>query len=223
VARRLNGPLSLVLPVSLCPLPGPLYSALLGYKEPALAEARHRHLPLIDDLFCHFLTQHRRCLESILHGPVDVVLPVPSTQRRGGSPLERVPGLPDHVTGALSATAAGGAPDWCPELLLRTSVPIAHMRPDCNAFVVRDRSRPLVDGARVLLLDDTYVSGSRAQSAAVAFRSAGARSVLIVPLGRTIRPDRLEQHAVFLTESRNRGEGCARGALCQRAAGTASG
>jgi hypothetical protein len=212
-----------VLPVSLCPLPGPLYSALLGYKELALAEARQRHLPLIDDLFCRFLTQHRRCLESILHGPVDVVLPVPSTRRRGGSPLEQVPGLADHVTGALSAAAGGGNAAWCPELLLRTSAPIAHMRPDRSAFVVRDQSRPLVDGARVLLLDDTYVSGSRAQSAAAALRSAGAGSVLIVPLGRTIRPDRLAQHAVFLTASRNRGGGCARCAVCQRAAGTASG
>ena len=52
--------------------------------------------------------------------------------------------------------------------------------------------------ARVLLLDDTYVSGARAQSAAAALSLAAARSTLIVPLGRVLRPDRVALHADFL-------------------------
>ena len=51
---------------------------------------------------------------------------------------------------------------------------------------------------RVLLLDDVYVSGSRAQSAAAALRLSGARSVLIVPVGRVLRPERFGAHAAFL-------------------------
>jgi hypothetical protein len=43
--------------------------------------------------------------------------------------------------------------------------------------------RPLT-GSAVLLLDDTWTSGSTAQSAAVALKSAGARSVATVVLGR---------------------------------------
>jgi hypothetical protein len=39
-------------------------------------------------------------------------------------------------------------------------------------------------GARVLLLDDTWTSGSSATSAAAALRLAGARSVAVVVLGR---------------------------------------
>jgi hypothetical protein len=45
--------------------------------------------------------------------------------------------------------------------------------------------RPL-PGAAVLLLDDTWTSGGSAQSAAVALRRAGARSVATVVLGRHV-------------------------------------
>ena len=43
-------------------------------------------------------------------------------------------------------------------------------------------------GARVLLLDDTWVSGASAQAAAVALKLAGARSVAVVVLGRHLDP-----------------------------------
>jgi predicted phosphoribosyltransferase len=72
------------------------------------------------------------------------------------------------------------------------------MQPHARAFAVPRSSRTAVSGARVLLLDDTYVSGSRAQSAGAALRGAGARSVLIVPIGRVLRPERIAAHAAFL-------------------------
>ena len=43
-------------------------------------------------------------------------------------------------------------------------------------------------GARVLLLDDSWVSGASAQSAAAALKQAGARQVAIVVLGRHVDP-----------------------------------
>jgi orotate phosphoribosyltransferase len=45
--------------------------------------------------------------------------------------------------------------------------------------------RPLT-GASILLLDDTWTSGGTAQSAAVALKRAGARSVAVVVLGRHV-------------------------------------
>jgi len=45
-------------------------------------------------------------------------------------------------------------------------------------------------GATVLLLDDTWVSGASAQSAAAALKRAGARRVAVVVLGRHIDPGR---------------------------------
>jgi hypothetical protein len=44
-------------------------------------------------------------------------------------------------------------------------------------------------GASILLLDDTWVSGASAQSAAAALKLAGARHVAVVVLGRHVNPD----------------------------------
>lgn len=52
----------------------------------------------------------------------------------------------------------------------------------------RFRARRPLDGAAVLVLDDTWTSGSTAQSAAVALKRAGARWVAVVVLGRHLPP-----------------------------------
>jgi hypoxanthine-guanine phosphoribosyltransferase len=72
------------------------------------------------------------------------------------------------------------------------------MRPSARAFVVPPTLRSRVAGRRVVLLDDTYVSGSRSQSAAAALRRAGAASVVVVVLGRVVRPDRVPAHHAFV-------------------------
>jgi hypothetical protein len=52
----------------------------------------------------------------------------------------------------------------------------------------RFRAAQVPAGASVLLLDDTWVSGASAQSAAAALKLAGARRVAIVVLGRHLNP-----------------------------------
>jgi hypothetical protein len=52
----------------------------------------------------------------------------------------------------------------------------------------RFRAARVAAGASVLLMDDTWVSGASAQSAAAALRLAGARHVAIVVLGRHLNP-----------------------------------
>ena len=47
VGRRLGRSLAPVFPVRLCPLPSPLYTVLLGYKESPVSEARRRFAPLL--------------------------------------------------------------------------------------------------------------------------------------------------------------------------------
>jgi hypothetical protein len=65
-------------------------------------------------------------------------------------------------------------------------------RPDQHKLRELDPDRfwaaPVPDG-RVLLLDDTWTTGASAQSAAMALRRAGARSVATVVLGRHINPE----------------------------------
>ncbi len=195
VARRLGAPLSPVFPVRLCALPGPLYRVLLGYKESPVAEARARFAPIVRLLFDGFLADHAGCLAAAAAGPLDHVLAVPSTARPGGAPLHGVEGL------AASATGRTGG-RWSPHLLTRAARPLGHMQPDRAGFAVAAASAGAVPGTRVLLLDDTYVSGARAQSAAAGLRRAGARSVVIVVLGRVLRTDRVPLPSGFLAAVR---------------------
>jgi hypothetical protein len=195
VARRLGALLAPVFPVRLCPLPGPLYRMLLGYKESPVAEARARFAPMVRLLFEGFLADHAGCLAAAAGGPLDHVLAVPSTARPCGSPLQGVEGL------AASATSRTGA-HWSPHLLTRAARPLGHMQPDRAGFAVVAPSARAVLGTRVLLLDDTYVGGARAQSAAAALRRAGARSVVVAVLGRVLRTDRVSLPPGFLAAAR---------------------
>jgi len=196
VGRRLGLPLAPVFPVRLCPLPGPLYTVLMGYKESPVSEARRRFGPMVRALLDGFLGAHAPCVAAAAGGRPTLVLPVPSSSRPGGSPLNRVEGLAPAARDRLGGAA------WSPHLLARTGAPVGHMRPDARAFAVPASSRPALAGRRVALLDDTYVSGARAQSAAAALRRAGATSVVIVAVGRVLRPDRSASHARFLRLSR---------------------
>jgi hypothetical protein len=192
VSRRLGHPLATVVPVRLCPLPSALYAVLMGYKESPVSEARRRFAPMVRDLFDGFLAHHDGCLAAAGGGPVGLVLPVPSSARPAGSPLNGVAGLSATVHARVAGT------HWSPAALVRSEAPVAHMRPAPRAFETPPACRARVAGTRVLLLDDTYVSGARAQSAAAALRRAGARSVVILVLGRVLRPDRSAAHAAFL-------------------------
>jgi predicted amidophosphoribosyltransferase len=186
------------MPVHLCPVPGPLYTVLMGYKESPVDEARRRFTRRVHELFAAFLAEHSTCLHAAIGGTAELVLPVPSSSRPGPASLERVGGWDELVVSALGAAAG-----WDPSVLRRAHGQIGHMEPNRRAFVVRRAARATVGGARVLLLDDTYVSGSRAQSAAAALRLAGAGPTLIVPLGRVLRPERSRAHAAFLEARRS--------------------
>jgi hypothetical protein len=192
VARRLGVVLAPVLPMQMCPLPGPLYTVLMGYKEAPVAEARARFGPIVRSLTAGFLRAHADCVAALAAGRPHFVLPVPSTVRPGGSPIARIPGLASDVESALPGVRWTG-------LLCRTREPIGHMHPSARAFAVPPTLRCRVANRRLVLLDDTYVSGARSQSAAAALRLAGASSVVVVALGRVLRPDRVPAHAEFLS------------------------
>jgi hypothetical protein len=161
----------------------------MGYKESPVPEARARFSPMVRDLFDGFLAAHAACLAR--DAPVDLVLAVPSTARPSGAPLATVGGLGEVVHNRLRARLRV-------DLLRRGPGRLGHMRPRRDGFVVPGDRRLGVRGRHVVVLDDTYVSGARAQSAAAALRLAGAASVQIVVAGRVLRPDRAPGHADFL-------------------------
>jgi len=191
VGHLLGAPLTPVFPVRLCPLPGPLYTVLRGYKEASVAEARRRFGAQVRALLDAFLAAHGPCLAATAAGPLGLALPVPSSARPGRAPLDGVTGLADAVAARLGTR-------WVPDALVRAGAPVGHMRPHRQAYAVPAAAQRLVVGQRAVLVDDTYVSGARAQSAAAALRRAGAAAVVSVVLGRVLRPDRVDLHARFL-------------------------
>jgi hypothetical protein len=61
-------------------------------------------------------------------------------------------------------------------------------------FLVTDQWRPAVQGRHVLVVDDTWVSGCKSQSAAIALKLAGARAVTIVCIARWLNPNYSVEH-----------------------------
>jgi hypothetical protein len=164
-----------VVPVSYAVKGDKLAHDLWAYKSP-LATAVTARAALLA-LLAVFLHDHCCCAWKLAGGgrPTHLAV-VPSVRgRRGPHPLRAL-------------TAPVFALPWA-DLVLQP-------RPDPPDPEDRDlsldlfaASRPL-PRARVLLLDDTWTTGSRAQSAAAALKLAGAARVVVVVLGRHLgRPD----------------------------------
>jgi hypothetical protein len=156
-----------VVPVSYS-IPGTDYARMLrSYKS--LASDRAQACPALRSLLLVFLHDHGRCLwaSAGMAAPSHAAV-VPSGGARPGVHPLRTLIEPDLALPWADLTASPG------EL-----VQAREFRPG------RYRAAPLA-GATVLLLDDTWASGSSAQSAAAALKLAGARSVVTLILGRHI-------------------------------------
>jgi hypothetical protein len=174
LARRQAGELlaDVVAPIGYAVRGGPLARDLWRYKADHLgaAESAGRLRAMLAD----YLREHGESLwaaAGMTAGP-GVAAVVPSGRGRpGGHPLAGlvrscvdVPLVGLAVAPAGAAHGRGVDPGW-----LRVDGDVA--------------------GADVLVVDDTWVSGGSAQSAAVALKLAGARRVAIVVIGRHVNPD----------------------------------
>ncbi|WP_449060488.1 hypothetical protein [Planomonospora algeriensis] len=150
--------------------------ALYAYKGSFDApEARANLLALL----LVFLRDHLPCLldaagtSSLTHAAV-----VPSTRRRPGEhPLKRLAG--SHITLPWVDLVADP----------RHPAELREFRTDRFNAPPVDAPGGSLRGAGVLLLDDTWTTGSRVQSAAYTLKNAGAAKVVTVVLGRHINPD----------------------------------
>jgi hypothetical protein len=123
-----------------------------------------------------FIADHGRCLLNAARIPTfDGAVIVPSTRNRPGPhPLQLLIGTRLRLP-------------W-----LRMSAN-AKIRPESRMFHAErfsvDESDGGLDGAAVLVLDDTWTTGSRVESASYALRVAGASTVVAVVLGRHVNPE----------------------------------
>ncbi len=105
----------------------------------------------------------------------DLVVTVPSSCRPEGDPVAA-------VVGAVATLAGRHRP-----LLVRGPAPTGHLRAARQGFVLRpgvDQHR--LRGRRVVVVDDSVITGARAQSAAAALRLRGADVVGVVAVGRLV-------------------------------------
>jgi predicted amidophosphoribosyltransferase len=146
---------------------------LWHYKYDADDRVRQRLEIRLAAVLWRFLGQHETHVAQAAGVPrFDVVTTVPGTRSRADAhPLVRIAG-----------TLVGQTRDRYQPLLT--------LGPDASVegrvvLVNRFRAAQAITGQpAVLLLDDTWTTGGRAQSAAIALRDAGAARVAVVVLGR---------------------------------------
>ncbi|HLN42743.1 MAG TPA: hypothetical protein VK215_09830 [Acidimicrobiales bacterium] len=167
-----------VVPVALCRTGDRLHSVLRGYKDaPAVAARRHFARGLGVHL-AGFLSAHGACIAKAAGSHWDSVAVVPSSARNPGArcrlspphPLAEVLGSIPHLSGLASVEISRGPGS------------VDHLAPAAKAFEVAGEAA----GRRVLLVDDTWVTGARMQSAAAALVEGGAQVVAMVVAGRAV-------------------------------------
>lgn len=166
-------PCQLIVPVSLYDIPSQLHHLLRHYKSGVYPTREHDFSLKIISILCHFLARHAGCIGSVAGGGWDVITTVPSSGGRSGehpliSALRRVPA----VFGLHQELLAPGA------------VTLGHSHADDNGY----RLTRGLNGERILLVDDTFTSGARAQSAASTLSLGSGVVVAIVPIGRVVNP-----------------------------------
>ena len=169
--RRSGGILAdAVAPISYSPDDGQHYHQLRVYKSPTSPnQLAHFRLAV---LYTLFYNNHRPCLQLGAGGAFTHVATVPSTRARAGiHPLQQIIQVAHSALPLIAATANpayGNAREFARD---RFHVPPFTAGP----------SSP-----RVLLLEDLWVTGARAQSMAHALKETGAAAVVVVALGRQV-------------------------------------
>ena len=148
---------------------------MYSYKNPGRTPARrHEAGARIAALLystLHTLESRRR-----IGGPFTVVTFVPSSAGAGSSALSEV------IARALAKIDR--APTVDSTLDLTAGKERVKHQFDVDRFTVTEPAR--VHGARVLLVEDTWVSGANAQSAAAALHAAGASWVTVLTVARLL-------------------------------------
>lgn len=170
-----NSPASLrrrVVPITACINPSPWFYRLYTYKR-----FRPEYCQILGALAWTYLENHRGRITDLLGGEPSITTIVPSTrgdsyeEQRFREALCMVPPLAEELTQALRHVDD-------------TEVPHREYAPDAFTSGPAD-----VEGHRVLLLEDTWITGATAMSAAGALLRDGARSVAILPLARSSQED----------------------------------
>ena len=141
------------------------------YKESALPQS-------VEDLqWLTFTTTwiHDDCMRVSEGGGWDVATFVPSRKPRTGP--HPVTGIARNVSRLSADDPAKGGKHQIKRVLIECGPVDLPRYANIGRFAVPDAVRPLIEGRRVLVVDDTWTTGTSLQSAAAALKKAGAASV----------------------------------------------
>lgn len=142
---------------------------LRHYKDNVSAEARTEYSQVMRRLLYVGIMRHQRCIEKQVGQRASARVTVPSlNQRPGVHPFTAIASAMKAVDDRLALVPAPGATN--------------NRVVSASQFeVISERS---LTGQHIIVLDDTWTTGSNAQSAALALREAGAQHVSIIVVGR---------------------------------------
>ncbi|MEU8104914.1 phosphoribosyltransferase [Nonomuraea muscovyensis] len=173
-----------VVPVSLCARRGDgtqLYDIVARHRGPVSPSGGPDRSTFLAATLARFHRAHRACLTRAAGGEFTLVTTVPVT--RTDRPVEAFhPML--RVVGMVRDLMRLHRPVLLPGDSESALARLAGRESDDRAFHVIGG----VGGARVLLVDDLFVSGARVQSAASALFRAGARAVVALVVARLVDP-----------------------------------
>lgn len=142
-------------------------------------DERRDHRRQLAAMVALFLRHHEHCLTSP-GGEFTLATTVPSTRTRPDHASPAADHPLTHVVGMVRRLR-----DLHQPVLRRGTGRVDHLQASDTAFTA---VRPL-HRERILLIDDTFTSGARMQSAASALTLAGAKTVTALAIGRIIGPD----------------------------------
>jgi predicted amidophosphoribosyltransferase len=179
---QVSHPSRLVVPISLTKKTtsptdtgGQFHDVLRNYKYSHNAEVRQRLGLQVSAVLTRFLRKHSACIAAAAGEPWDYLTITPST-KASSTPhaLERAIGMSEDLRVQYRAVLQRGPGE------------LEHNQAADDGYVTTTS----VKGDRILVVDDTFTSGARSQSAASALTAAGATVVGIVPIGRFIDTNR---------------------------------
>lgn len=145
------------------------------YKDDSSPQVRATHSAVISRLLYLGIARHQRCVEAVVGQPVSRRLAIPSSAGRGG----------EHPFVAMARVM--NAVEATPQLVSRPDTVCGDREVTPARFAVSPEGARF-DGQHVMLLDDTWTSGSRTQSAAVLLRQYGAARISVMTVARWIEP-----------------------------------
>jgi hypothetical protein len=171
--QRIGGLADLVLPLMYA-IGGTQSATLLWhYKDDPVRKVREQHTLILNWLLYFAISVHERCLGVVAGLPVSLRVAIPSLSGRTGThPFTELARWMKALSESVALVPAPGA--MCDRAV------------SGDKFLVEPAER--LDGKHVLVLDDTWTTGSNAQSAALTLRGAGAERVSVMVVGRWLSP-----------------------------------